>query len=84
MRVEITKLPGIFADGTLKGIIGAAAPLAPGRVFNIGNGCMTSFDEVLAAGRVREAKEAELFGSLRSGSTTVELLGLDASLVRGT
>ncbi len=41
-----------------------------------------AIDEVLAAGRDREAKEAGFFASLKSGSTTVELLGLDASLVR--
>ncbi len=39
-------------------------------------------DDVLAAGRAREEKEAGFFESLRSGSTTVELLGLDAALVR--
>jgi 4-hydroxy-4-methyl-2-oxoglutarate aldolase len=39
-------------------------------------------DDVLAAGRDREAKEAGFFEALRSGSTTVQLLGLDASLVR--
>ena len=39
-------------------------------------------DEVVAAGRAREAKEAGFFEALRSGSTTVELLDLDASLVR--
>jgi 4-hydroxy-4-methyl-2-oxoglutarate aldolase len=39
-------------------------------------------DVVLAAGRAREGKEAGFFDALRSGSTTVELLGLDASLVR--
>jgi 4-hydroxy-4-methyl-2-oxoglutarate aldolase len=39
--------------------------------------------EVLAAGRAREAKEAGFFEALRGGRTTVELLGLDASLVRG-
>jgi 4-hydroxy-4-methyl-2-oxoglutarate aldolase len=38
-------------------------------------------DEVLAAGRAREAKEAGFFEALRGGGTTVELLGLDASLV---
>jgi len=38
---------------------------------------------VLAAGRAREAKEAGFFESLRSGSTTVDLLGLDAALVEG-
>jgi 4-hydroxy-4-methyl-2-oxoglutarate aldolase len=40
-------------------------------------------DEVLAAGRAREAKEAGFFEALRGGRTTVELLGLDASLVAG-
>jgi 4-hydroxy-4-methyl-2-oxoglutarate aldolase len=39
-------------------------------------------DEVLAAGQERETKEAGFFEALRSGSTTVGLLGLDASLVR--
>jgi 4-hydroxy-4-methyl-2-oxoglutarate aldolase len=39
-------------------------------------------EDVLAAGREREAKEAGFFEALRSGSTTVGLLGLDASLVR--
>ena len=39
--------------------------------------------DVLAAGRAREAKEAAFFEALRSGSTTVELLGLNASLVTG-
>ena len=32
-------------------------------------------------GRAREAKEAGFFEALRPGSTTVELLGLDATLV---
>jgi 4-hydroxy-4-methyl-2-oxoglutarate aldolase len=41
-------------------------------------------DEVLAAGRAREAKEAGFFEALRGGRTTVELLGLDASLVTET
>jgi 4-hydroxy-4-methyl-2-oxoglutarate aldolase len=40
-------------------------------------------DDVLAAGRARETKEAGFFESLRSGSTTVELLGLNAALVEG-
>ncbi len=39
-------------------------------------------ESVLAAGRAREAKEAGFFESLRAGKTTVELLGLDASLIR--
>ena len=37
---------------------------------------------MIAAGRGREAKEAGFFEALRSGSTTVELLDLDASLIR--
>jgi len=39
-------------------------------------------EDVLAAGREREAKEAGFFEALRNGSTTVGLLGLDDSLVR--
>jgi 4-hydroxy-4-methyl-2-oxoglutarate aldolase len=39
---------------------------------------------VIAAGRAREAKEAGFFDALRAGKTTVELLGLDPSLVRVT
>jgi 4-hydroxy-4-methyl-2-oxoglutarate aldolase len=42
-----------------------------------------TLDEVVRAGRAREAKEAGFFEALRSGSTTVELLGLDTSLVTG-
>ncbi len=40
-----------------------------------------SLEDVLAAGRAREAKEAGFFDALRAGSSTVELLGLDAPLV---
>jgi 4-hydroxy-4-methyl-2-oxoglutarate aldolase len=40
-------------------------------------------EEVLDAGRAREAKEDGYFAALRDGATTVELLGLDAALVRG-
>jgi len=42
-----------------------------------------ALQDVLAAGRAREAKESAFFEALRSGSTTVELLGLNASLVTG-
>jgi 4-hydroxy-4-methyl-2-oxoglutarate aldolase len=41
-----------------------------------------ALDDVIAAGRNREEKEAGFFEALRSGSTTVELLDLDASLIR--
>jgi 4-hydroxy-4-methyl-2-oxoglutarate aldolase len=40
-------------------------------------------EDVLEAGRSREAKEDGFFAALRDGATTVELLGLDAALVRG-
>ena len=39
-------------------------------------------EDVLTAGADRESKEAGFFEALKSGSTTVELLDLDASLVR--
>jgi 4-hydroxy-4-methyl-2-oxoglutarate aldolase len=42
----------------------------------------SAVDEVLSAGDARETKEAGFFEALKSGSTTVQLLGLDASLVR--
>jgi 4-hydroxy-4-methyl-2-oxoglutarate aldolase len=42
-----------------------------------------ALQDVLTAGRAREAKEAGYFEALRAGSTTVTLLGLDESLVRG-
>jgi 4-hydroxy-4-methyl-2-oxoglutarate aldolase len=42
----------------------------------------SAVDDVLAAGDARETKEAGFFEALKSGSTTLELLGLDASLVR--
>jgi 4-hydroxy-4-methyl-2-oxoglutarate aldolase len=40
-------------------------------------------DAVLAAGRARADKEAEMFTRLRAGKTTIELLGLDDSPVTG-
>jgi 4-hydroxy-4-methyl-2-oxoglutarate aldolase len=40
-------------------------------------------DAVIEAGRARAAAEERYFAALRQGSTTVELLGLDASLIDG-
>ena len=40
-----------------------------------------ALDDAVAAGQRRAAAEAGYFAALRQGSTTVELLGLDASLV---
>ena len=40
-----------------------------------------ALDEVLSAARTRTAAEVGYFSALRGGATTVELLGLDASLI---
>jgi 4-hydroxy-4-methyl-2-oxoglutarate aldolase len=40
-----------------------------------------SLDEVVAAGQARAEKEAGLFTALRGGATTIELLGLDDTLI---
>lgn len=40
-------------------------------------------DGVIAAARAREAKELGMFDRLKAGATTVELLGLDISSIRG-
>jgi 4-hydroxy-4-methyl-2-oxoglutarate aldolase len=40
------------------------------------------FDEVVAAGQARADKETGMFARLKTGATTVELLGLDTSGVR--
>jgi hypothetical protein len=42
-----------------------------------------AIDDVLRAGRARVDKEEAIFGALRQGKTTLELLGLDASPVEG-
>ena len=40
-----------------------------------------AFDDVVAAGHARAEKEAAYFAALRDGTTTIELLGLDATPV---
>jgi 4-hydroxy-4-methyl-2-oxoglutarate aldolase len=42
-----------------------------------------ALDKVIEAGKAREAKEAGFFTALKGGQTTVQLLGLDASLIAG-
>ena len=59
--------PGDWVVGDVDGVV-----VVPG----------AELDEVLAAGRARTDKEEGFFGQLRAGRTTVELLGLNASLVR--
>jgi 4-hydroxy-4-methyl-2-oxoglutarate aldolase len=41
-----------------------------------------TFDDVLLRANERAAKEAVMFDALRAGKSTVELLSLDASLIR--
>jgi 4-hydroxy-4-methyl-2-oxoglutarate aldolase len=42
---------------------------------------INQLEQVLAAGRAREEKERSFFAALKSGTTTVELLDLDTSLI---
>jgi 4-hydroxy-4-methyl-2-oxoglutarate aldolase len=63
------------------GVVVAAGDWVVGDVDGITFVAAGALDEVLAAGRAREAKEAGVFDALRDGRTTLELLGLDASLV---
>jgi 4-hydroxy-4-methyl-2-oxoglutarate aldolase len=42
-----------------------------------------ALDDVLSAGRARAAAEDGYFASLRGGKTTVDLLGLEVSLIEG-
>jgi hypothetical protein len=41
----------------------------------------TTLERVLTAGRAREDKERRFFDELRGGSTTIELLDLDPTIV---
>jgi 4-hydroxy-4-methyl-2-oxoglutarate aldolase len=65
---DVTVEPGDWVVGDVDGVV-----VLPGG----------QLDDVLAAGRARAAREAALFEVLRAGGTTVEQLGLDASLVEG-
>jgi 4-hydroxy-4-methyl-2-oxoglutarate aldolase len=42
-----------------------------------------ALSDVIAAGQARESKELGMFERLKAGATTVELLGLDVSSIRG-
>jgi 4-hydroxy-4-methyl-2-oxoglutarate aldolase len=42
-----------------------------------------ALDDVIAAGRAREAKEQGFFKALQDGQTTIELLSLDPTLIVG-
>jgi 4-hydroxy-4-methyl-2-oxoglutarate aldolase len=82
-------LPGATKDSrgtaglpvTVAGVTVAAGDWVVGDVDGVVVVPGDSLDDVLAAGRSREAAERRYFEALSSGSTTVELLGLDASLI---
>jgi 4-hydroxy-4-methyl-2-oxoglutarate aldolase len=63
------------------GVMVAAGDWVVGDVDGVTIVPRASLDDVVQAGRAREAKEAGFFASLRDGKTTVELLSLDASLI---
>ncbi|MFN8037654.1 MAG: RraA family protein [Acidimicrobiales bacterium] len=63
---DATVAPGDWVVGDADGVV-----VVPGE----------QVDAVLAAGRARAAAEDEIFGRLRAGATTVELLGLDPTLI---
>jgi 4-hydroxy-4-methyl-2-oxoglutarate aldolase len=62
----VSVAPGDWVVGDADGVV-----IVPG----------DSLDHVLEAGRARAEKEAGFFEALRGGATTVELLGLDVSIV---
>jgi 4-hydroxy-4-methyl-2-oxoglutarate aldolase len=66
---DVVVEPGDWAVGDVDGVV-----VIPG----------AHLDDVLVAGQARAAKEATLFDALRAGATTVEELGLDATLIEGS
>ena len=83
----VVALPGArkVAGGAVGEVVGVGGvEVAPGDwVVGDADGVvcirLREVESVLSAGRARAAAETELFEALRSGRTTVELLGLDAS-----
>jgi len=65
---DVTVRTGDWLVGDVDGIV-AIGPAA--------------LSDVIAAGRAREAKELGMFERLKAGATTVDLLGLDISSIRG-
>jgi 4-hydroxy-4-methyl-2-oxoglutarate aldolase len=71
----------VGAPVDIGGVTVAAGDWVVGDVDGVSVIAADKLDEVIAAGQVREQKEAGFFSALKGGSTTVELLGLDASLI---
>jgi 4-hydroxy-4-methyl-2-oxoglutarate aldolase len=75
--------PGsVGAPVQIGGITVSAGDWVVGDVDGVAVVPVDKLEEVIAAGQAREQKEAGFFSALKDGSTTVELLGLDASLIR--
>ncbi len=68
---------------TVAGVPVAAGDWVVGDVDGVVVVPAASVEEVIAAGRKREAAEVGYFEALRGGSTTLDLLHLDATLIRG-
>ncbi len=76
------KLPGtIGAKAVVGGVDVAVGDWVIGDADGVTVVAAKSLDKVLKAGRARADKEAQMFEALRSGSTTLDLLSLDASPV---
>ncbi|MHB1518797.1 MAG: RraA family protein [Acidimicrobiales bacterium] len=69
---------------TVAGVVVSEGDWVVGDVDGVVIIARADLDGVMEAARTRSAKEIGYFGSLRSGTTTVELLDLDASLVEVT
>ncbi len=66
---DVAVEPGDWVVGDVDGVVVLPGP---------------ELDAVLTAGRARMAKEAALFATLRDGGSTVEVFGLDTTLVEGS
>ena len=83
------KLKNVAVEAKRAGLSGVefleGIPGSVGGALRMNAGAMAgaTFDAVLAAGRARAEKEADLFTALRGGATTVELFGLDPGLIDG-
>jgi 4-hydroxy-4-methyl-2-oxoglutarate aldolase len=76
--------PGIVgATVDVGGVSVAAGDWLVGDADGVAVVSAAAIDDVLRAGRARLDKEGAIFGALREGKTTLELLGLDPSPVEG-
>jgi 4-hydroxy-4-methyl-2-oxoglutarate aldolase len=76
--------PGIVgATVDVGGVSVAAGDWLVGDADGVAVVSAAAIDDVLRAGRARLDKEGVIFGALREGKTTLELLGLDPSPVEG-